>query len=71
MGKFSSIIRSFWGNWRKVLEVAKENIFPDLDFSLKTFCLADASRVPYKIDREAKWMMSDFMKDIGVALSKL
>ena len=64
---------SFRGSctYREVLEVAKKHFFPDLDCSLNTFRLADASGVPYKIDHEAKWTMSEFIKDIGVAPSKL
>jgi hypothetical protein len=55
----------------EVLKIGKESYFPELDCSLESFCLGDASGVLYQIKDKATWTLSQFVKEVGVAPSKL
>lgn len=57
--------------YEEILKIGKDHFFPELDCSLESFCLADASGVTYQILDKATWTLSQFLKEIGVAPSKL
>ena len=57
--------------YEEVLKTAKDSYFSELDCSLESFCLDDGSGVLYQIENKTTWILSQFVKEVGVAPSKL
>ena len=56
----------------EILKIGKETFSPDFDDSpLESFSLSDAGGILYCIQDKAAWTLSKFVKELGIAPSKL
>ena len=54
-----------------VIQKGKETFFPNITSGTDCFCLADSSGVPYDIEDESDWVLSEFVKKLNQPPSKL